>query len=175
MRTTKRKFPTLVFLCFAAICLALINYPEYDYVPYTGKTNKDLPLLSLVSISSGNPMQFPANTLYIVSVFSSWCRSCKMENKELLALKTTWPGVPIYGLLLMDKPENAKKFLQISGNPYKDIAIITEHEATTLGVSAMPEIFLVNDDKVIYRFRGTTTANKISYAIQNAFKKIEQL
>jgi|GEM_PF-4615541 len=159
--------PLTVFVCFICLFIFALNSPSPS-IPKTN-VNIDFSTLPIHSIDTGAPITFPTNQLYIVNVFSSWCQSCKLENKQLLEFSALRPDIPIYGLLWMDSTDNGKGFLKTMGNPYKEVAAITDFEAINLGVTGIPEIFIVgNNNKVLYHIRGGISAKRLNYAIQQA-------
>ena len=66
-------------------------------------------------------------------------------------------SIPIYGINFKDNPQNARKWLQDQGNPYRQIGMDTNGVLeTTLGIYGLPETFLIDKKGVIrYHFQGT--------------------
>lgn len=157
--------PVIILFAFIGLLLASLN----DANKPANKVNieSDLSKLSLNSIYSGNKIQFPIENQYIVVIFSSWCKSCKFENKQLLEFSKLFPSTPIYGFLWMDSISNGKKFLEELGNPYKNVAGISDIDAVELGATGIPEIIVVGrKNKSILHIRGETSAKNLAYMIQ---------
>jgi cytochrome c biogenesis protein CcmG/thiol:disulfide interchange protein DsbE len=91
--------------------------------------------------------------VYIVNVWGTWCRECRVEHDELLAIAQQ-RVVPIIGLVYMDKRDNAKQWLEQLGNPYTSVAFDTDgRTAINWGVYGAPETFLVDaGGRVVYKF-----------------------
>lgn len=91
--------------------------------------------------------------VYIVNVWGTWCRECRAEHDELLAIAQQGV-VPIIGLVYLDKRDNARQWLQELGNPYTSVAFDNEgRTAIEWGVYGAPETFLVDaGGRVVYKF-----------------------
>ena len=97
---------------------------------------------------------FNQNKFYLVNIWASWCVPCRDEHSFLLNLSSK-DQLEIIGLNYKDDPENAKKFLNELGNPYKQIII--DHDGTKAiewGAFGVPESFLIYQSKIIKRFIG---------------------
>ena len=91
--------------------------------------------------------------VYIVNVWGTWCRECRAEHDELLAIAQQ-RVVPIIGLVYLDKRDNAKQWLQDLGNPYTSVAFDNDgRTAIDWGVYGAPETFLVDaGGRIVYKF-----------------------
>lgn len=157
--------PVIILLCFIGLLFASLN--EVNKPVNKVNIESDLSKLSLNSIYSGNKIHFPIGSKYIVVIFSSWCKSCKFENRQLLEFSKLFPTIPIYGLLWMDSISNGKKFLETFGSPYQDVAGLPDMDAIELGATGIPEIIIVGSkNKSILHIRGETSAKKLAYMIQ---------
>jgi cytochrome c biogenesis protein CcmG/thiol:disulfide interchange protein DsbE len=88
----------------------------------------------------------------LVNVWATWCVSCRAEHKELMRLAKV-DGVRILGLNYKDDREDAKRWLQIYGNPYVANAFDADGRVgIDWGVYGTPETFLV-DRKGIIRYK----------------------
>ncbi len=94
----------------------------------------------------------------LLNVWASWCRACLEEHAFLMELGRK-EYLTIYGLNYKDNEENAKKYLQDQGNPYKWIAVDPKGQvAIDWGVYGSPETFLIDKKgKVRYRQVGALT------------------
>lgn len=161
--------PFIVFVCFIGMFVVALRQPPYatDKAP----SPIDFSALEFKSINTGASIAPPTRGIYIISLFASWCQGCRIENTQLIAFSRARPDIPIYGLLWMDSMKNGAKFLQSLGNPYKDVAIISDVEAVSLGATGIPEIFIVENNKLIYHMRGEISAKRLNYAIQEVAAK----
>lgn len=88
----------------------------------------------------------------VVNVFASWCIPCHEEHPFLMELaKDT--RIRIAGINQKDQPDNARRFLGRSGNPYTRVGVDpTGRAAIDWGVYGVPETFIVGRDGTI-RFK----------------------
>ena len=158
-------FTIALFLIFCFIILFKSLNNSNIYVPKTvsEKTlvnfnSKDF--FSEVEISSDQI--FVGNEFYILNIWSSWCSPCRDEHPKLMQLSKN-SSVKLIGLNYKDNPKNAKKFIDILGNPYSMI-IIDENGTISieLGAYGVPETYIINKDKkIIKKFIGPLSEESI--------------
>lgn len=129
----------------------------------SGRTSQNLPLvddplptLPLEAFTGGQP-SFDPETIegpYLINVWASWCGPCRIEHPFLMELNES--GVPIYGIVYKDRPEDAAAFLNELGNPFSALANDPEGRVgLELGITGAPETFVVDSDGIIRaRWRG---------------------
>ena len=84
-----------------------------------------------------------AGKVSLVNVFASWCLPCRVEHPILMRLADE--GVPIFGINIRDKPEDARRFLDQLGNPYRRIGADNNGRVSIdWGVYGYPETFIVD-------------------------------
>lgn len=106
-----------------------------------------LPALQLATLK-GAPLSLPVTgQAAIVNVFASWCVPCAAEVPLLKRLSAA--GVAIYGIAYRDRPAALAGFLTRLGDPYAAVAMDTGVAATTLGITGVPESWLVAPDGTI--------------------------
>jgi len=90
----------------------------------------------------------------LVNFWASWCPPCRAEHPTLVALAAE--GIPVFGVNMMDDPDNALSFLVEDGNPFTAIAADPRGRLRIdWGVTAPPETFILRGDGTIaYRFIG---------------------
>ena len=158
-------FTIVLFLIFCFIILFKSLNNSNIYVPKTvsEKTlvnfnSKDF--FSEVEISSDQI--FVGNEFYILNIWSSWCSPCRDEHPKLMQLSKN-SSVKLIGLNYKDNPKNAKKFIDILGNPYS--MIIIDENGTILielGGYGVPETYIINKDKkIIKKFIGPLSDKSI--------------
>ncbi len=90
----------------------------------------------------------------VVNFWASWCPPCRAEHPTLMALKAE--GIRVFGVNMMDDPENAVAFLTEAGNPFSGISADPKGKTRLdWGVTAPPETFILRGDgTVAYKFIG---------------------
>ncbi len=84
-----------------------------------------------------------AGKVSLVNVFASWCLPCRVEHPILMRLADE--GVPIFGINIRDKAEDARRFLDQLGNPYRRIGADNNGRVSIdWGVYGYPETFIVD-------------------------------
>lgn len=140
---------------------ALIDKPAPDFnlppVAGTGKGFKRADLGGRVSL---------------VNVWASWCVPCRQEQPVLMRLARM--GVRIWGINYKDQPENARRFLDELGNPYKAVgADRTGRTAIDWGVYGYPETFVVDaGGRIRYRHVGPIMAHDLETKILPMLKRL---
>ena len=159
-------FTVILFFIFCFVILFKSLNNSNTYVPKTisEKTlvnfnSKDL--FSEIEISSDQI--FVGNEFYILNIWSSWCSPCRDEHPKLMQLSKN-SSVKLIGLNYKDNPKNAKKFIDILGNPYS-IVVVDENGTISieLGAYGVPETYIINKDKkIIKKFIGPLSEESIN-------------
>lgn len=85
----------------------------------------------------------------LLSVFASWCVSCRIEHPELLKVAARG-DVRLVGLNWKDKPGDGARWLAELGDPYAAIGDDAEGRvALDYGVSGAPETFVIDRKGII--------------------------
>jgi cytochrome c biogenesis protein CcmG/thiol:disulfide interchange protein DsbE len=144
----------LALVCAFAVVLLRPNETTSD--PLVGEP---LPSLPLTDFLGGRGDFIPAQTEgpYLLNLWASWCAPCRIEHPMLTSLADQ--GVPIYGMVYKDDPEDARAFLSQLGDPFTGLAQDRDGRAAIeLGVTGAPETFVIDGDGIIRaRWRGAIT------------------
>ncbi|HTZ81002.1 MAG TPA: DsbE family thiol:disulfide interchange protein [Stellaceae bacterium] len=85
-----------------------------------------------------------AGQVVLVNFFASWCVPCRLEHPLLMQLSHQLK-VPLYGIDYKDKPEDATRFLQEFGDPYKRIGADRDGRVgIDFGVYGVPETYVID-------------------------------
>lgn len=89
---------------------------------------------------------------YLLNVFASWCVSCRAEHPVLMEYAKKG-AFKLIGFNWKDAPEDANRWLQQFGNPYKDILTDLDGRlGIDFGVYGAPETFVIGaDGTVLYK------------------------
>ena len=105
----------------------------------------DLPVLA--QASNFQPQQLRGET-WLLNVWASWCVSCRLEHKQLLALQQQ--GLTIVGLNYKDTEPGARQWLQEWEDPYLLSVVDADGRVgIDYGVYGVPETFIIDKDGVI--------------------------
>lgn len=111
--------------------------------------------------------------VWLLNVWASWCVSCRAEHPVLVDLAKTGE-VPIYGLNYKDKREDALRWLEQWGDPYK-LSIMDPKGQTGIdyGVYGVPETYVIDKSGVIrYKQIGPLTPEIVREKIMPLVRKL---
>ena len=134
--------------------------PDFSLPPVKGRT---------LGLASGDLK----GEVSIVNVFASWCVACKEEHPVFMQMKREGL-VPIHGLNYKDRPEDAQKWLDEMGDPYRRTgADLNGRVAIDWGVYGVPETFLVDrEGRIVFKQIGPVTPQLVK---EKLLPLIEQL
>ncbi len=91
--------------------------------------------------------------VYLLNVWASWCQACQYEHPFLVDLKAQGEKVALVGYNYRDKPEMARRWLEVLGNPYEFVLVDSDgRTAIDFGVYGAPETFVI-DKKGLIRYK----------------------
>jgi cytochrome c biogenesis protein CcmG, thiol:disulfide interchange protein DsbE len=158
MSLKKKKLKIWAFLPFGFLALFLTALGVINFKPKLERQGpsaigQTLPNTKVGRLGDGEPFSIrgaagETSGPYLVNFFASWCGPCIAENVELIGLKGA--GFTIVGVAWKDEPKNTLGFLQKYQNPYVTTLMDPDGVlATEMGVSGVPETFVVSSDGVI--------------------------
>jgi len=147
---------------------AMINKPapQFDLKPIANLPARlKIPGLKTADLKGG---------VSLVNVWASWCPPCRIEHPVLMNLAQQ--GVTIYGINYKDKPEDAARFLDQLGNPFKKVGVDnTGRTAIDWGVYGYPETFVVDaSGHIRYRHVGQIYPHQLESLILPLLKQAAQ-
>ena len=153
----KKILPLTLFVVLVGfLYLSLDSNPRKLPSPLVGKAFPDV---SGNELFSGETIKL--NDLFInekfslVNVWASWCVTCRAEHTVIMNTAKN-ETLQMIGINYKDEQENAKKYLEMLGNPFEVIVFDPEGEiGLELGVYATPETFLVDrEGLIVYKHIG---------------------
>jgi len=147
----------IALILFVVLALFLLRGLELDprEMP-SALIDRPLPEFTLPSLGSDTLVNRAAviGEVALFNVWATWCVSCRVEHPYLNQL--TQQGVPIYGVNYKDEDQDALRWLQELGNPYRlNIVYADGSLGLDLVVYGAPETYLVDAGGVIrYRHVG---------------------
>lgn len=128
--------------------------------------NQPVPEFVLPPLYEGEPELSSANLrreVVLVNMFASWCVPCRVEHPIITRLSAR-ERIPVYGINVKDKPEDAKAWLAQLGNPYRRIGADRNGRVSIdWGVYGIPETFVIDrEGRIRYRHVGPITASDLT-------------
>lgn len=110
----------------------------------------------------------------LLNVWASWCVACRQEHPLLVQLARSGQ-VEIYGLNYKDTREEALRWLNQLGNPYKVSAFDQEGRVgIDYGVYGVPETYVIDKQGIIrYKLIGPVTPEKLNKDILPLVKELQ--
>lgn len=136
--------------------------PDFDLPPVQGRT------LGLLGTDLKGEVS-------LVNVFASWCVACREEHPLFMAL-TAQGTVPLHGLNYKDQPDDAAKWLDSLGDPYRRTgADVSGRVAIDWGVYGVPETFVIGaDGRIAYKHIGHVSEEVLTRTILPLVESLRQ-
>ena len=159
----KYLLPLLLFVLLAVVLgLGLKHDPREVPSPLI---NKPAPMFSLSRLDDPTRYFSPVDLRgkpWLLSVWASWCGSCRQEHPLLVDLARS-SDVLLIGLDYKDEPTDAKNWLRQFGNPYMlSVSDPDGKIGIDYGVYGVPETYVIDRGGIIrYKHIGPLTASDI--------------
>ncbi|MGI9294901.1 MAG: DsbE family thiol:disulfide interchange protein, partial [Pseudomonadales bacterium] len=142
--------PLLLFVLLATLLFyALQIDTKYKPSALLGSPMPEFKLSTLANPDVLVDQTAIAPEVSLLNVWASWCVSCRVEHPWLTRISEEY-GIPIYGVNYKDTHEDATKWLQQFGNPYrKSFADQNGRLGMDLGLAGAPETFVLDAQRVI--------------------------
>jgi cytochrome c biogenesis protein CcmG/thiol:disulfide interchange protein DsbE len=109
----------------------------------------------------------------LVNFFASWCIPCRAEHPLLMRLAEQ-EHVPLYGIAYKDTPENARRYIDQLGDPYRRIGLDESgRTGIDFGVYGVPETYVIDKSGHIrFRYVGPITADALEHELLPRLKAL---
>lgn len=150
--------PLVLFVGLAVLLGARLYAGDPSELPSTliGRPipQVDLPPLEGLGLPGLSHAELPGR-VSVVNVWASWCVPCRMEHPLLMKLAER-TDIALVGINYKDKPEQARQFLSMLGNPFSRVgADATGRVAIEWGVYGVPETYVVDaEGRITYKHIG---------------------
>lgn len=158
-------------LLMLALAFGLMHKPALEARQKASQKQYDIPAFALPLLGQQDgrfgPESWQGKTV-VLNVFASWCEPCAAEHPVLLRLAERG-RITLLGLAWKDKPENVQAWLEKRGNPFSAVGLDEKGESTVaLGLSGVPETFVIHDGRVVYNYKSALTDDMIDEIIATA-------
>lgn len=159
--------PFVVIFCLSLLLYRELFFAKPNELP-SALIGTSVPPFHLQTLDK-HPLFFSQHHLKgrvsLLNFWATWCAACYSEHQMLMKISRT-SGIPIYGIVYKDTPEEALRWLSKHGNPYVTIGNDYNGDAAIdFGVYGTPETYVINSQgKIVYRQIGAideTTWNTI--------------
>jgi cytochrome c biogenesis protein CcmG, thiol:disulfide interchange protein DsbE len=156
--------PIVVFALLAWFLAAGLKHDPRE-VP-SPLINKAAPVFSLARLDDPTRKFSPTELRgkpWLLSVWASWCGSCRQEH-PLLVDRAQHSDVVLIGLDYKDEARDAKNWLRDFGNPYTlSVSDPEGRVGIDYGVYGVPETYVIDRSGIIrYKHIGPLTAEDIA-------------
>jgi cytochrome c biogenesis protein CcmG/thiol:disulfide interchange protein DsbE len=167
--------PALLFaVLLAAFAMGLSHDPHLLPSALIDRPAPDFALPPLYDNAAGLSRKDLQGGVRLVNFFASWCLPCRDEQPELLRLAQT-RGIAIEGIAYKDRPEDARRFLERLGDPFRRIGVDRDgRTAIDFGVYGVPETYLIDAaGHIRYRHVGPLSAADVKREILPRIAQLE--
>ncbi|WP_273756389.1 MULTISPECIES: DsbE family thiol:disulfide interchange protein [unclassified Bartonella] len=146
--------PFVFFLFLTVLFFYLIGrkYPNDTSLLPNRFVEKSAPLISLPLLVNENHFLHSdqlKGRVILINFWGSWCSACRKEHPFLMKIAQD-KRFDLIGINYKDNKENAQRFLNRFGNPFKVIGFdASGYTAINWGVYGAPETFLLNKEHII--------------------------
>ncbi len=168
--------PLLTFIGLAiALVLGLTHSPGRIPSALIGKPVPEFALPPVKGRTLGLASSDLSGEVSLVNVFASWCVACREEHPVFMQLRAEGV-VPIHGLNYKDQPDDAARWLNTMGDPYRRTgADISGRVAIDWGVYGVPETFVITKDgRIAYKHIGAVTPEALDHAILPLVRRLRE-
>ena len=103
----------------------------------------------------------------MLNFWASWCVACREEHAVLMTLEDRL-GAPVYGINFRDQSEDARRWIEFYGDPYRfSLSDFDGRLGERLDVAALPVTLLVDvNGDISFRHDGPLDAATVANAMQ---------
>lgn len=167
--------PLVLFMALAAYLFHGLAPDRDPQLLPSALIDKPAPAFRLAALAGNGVLASEdlKDQVVLINFFASWCVPCRAEHSVLMNLARR-DTVRLYGIAYKDKPENAAKFLQDLGNPFRAIGLDdTGRTAIDFGVYGVPETYALDrTGRIRWRHVGPLTDDIVRQEIVPLLKQL---
>lgn len=175
MRRLPYLLPVALFIAVAVYFVLALNPNRDPQALPSALINKPAPQFALAGFDGGDGLKLDAlkGRVVLVNFFASWCEPCRDEHPVLMRLAKD-SDIALYGIDYKDKPEDAQRFLQKLGDPYRSIGLDTSgRTAIDFGVYGVPETYVIDQQgRIRLRHVGPLSPTDIAQELLPLLKEL---
>ena len=177
MRRLLYGLPLVAFVGLAGyFALALSSGRDPHELP-SAMIDKPAPDFDLPALLGGDAVTSSAlrGRVAVVNFFASWCVPCRLEHPVLMRLANQ-DKVAITGIAYKDQPQDARKLLDDTGNPYAAVALdLAGRTGIDFGVYGVPETYVIDrSGRIRRRFVGPLSPEQVEKDLLPLLRRLEQ-
>ncbi len=154
----KKQYMTPLIVFGLLVVLLVVGLIKAKYIrdvpsPLIGKPVPEFSLPTVEDTQKSFTSTELQGQVYLVNIWASWCVSCRAEHEILNHAASQ--GIKIFGINYKDEIVDARRWLQMRGNPYiKSGHDLNGRIGIDWGVYGVPETFII-DKKGLIRYKHT--------------------
>ena len=177
MRKLLYLLPLAAFLALAGyFAVALLPGHDPHELP-SALIDKPLPPFNLAPLGTGETVASSSlqGQVTVINFFASWCVPCRLEHPLLMRLANQ-EKIAITGIAYKDKPADAQKLLDDSGNPYRRVGLdLSGRTGIDFGVYGVPETYVIDKTgRIRKKFVGPLTPDAVDRELLPLLRRLAQ-
>jgi cytochrome c biogenesis protein CcmG/thiol:disulfide interchange protein DsbE len=178
MRKLLYLLPLAAFIALAGYFAVALRSDRDPHELPSALIDKPAPAFDLPPLGTGEAVVSSAlqGQVVVVNFFASWCVPCRIEHPVLMRLANQ-DHVAITGIAYKDKPEDAQRLLDDSGNPFRRVGLdLSGRTGIDFGVYGVPETYVIDKTgRIRKKFVGPLSPEAVDRDLLPLLRRLAQL